>query len=46
MTGKYQVLTDPATWRQGMISRADVAHFLVHAAEESGYVRQTPALQR
>jgi putative NADH-flavin reductase len=46
MTGKYQVLVDPATWRQGIISRADVAHFLVHAAEDRSHVHQTPALQR
>jgi uncharacterized protein YbjT (DUF2867 family) len=46
MTGKYQVLLTPETWRQGMISRRDVAHFLVHAAEDGSYIHQTPALQR
>lgn len=46
MTAKYQVLVTPETWRQGLISRADVAHFLVHAAEDGSHVRQTPALQR
>lgn len=46
MTGKYQVLVEPATWRQGMISRADVAHFLVHAAEDGSHIHQTPAIQR
>jgi putative NADH-flavin reductase len=46
MTGKYQVLVTPESWRQGVISRADVAHFLVHAAEDGSHVRQTPALQR
>jgi putative NADH-flavin reductase len=46
MTGKYQVLVTPETWRQGMISRADVAHFLVHAAEDGRHIRETPALQR
>jgi uncharacterized protein YbjT (DUF2867 family) len=44
MTGKYQVLVTPETWRQGMISRADVAHFLVHAAEDGRHIRETPAL--
>lgn len=46
MSAKYQVLEAPETWRQGIISRADVAHFLVHAAEDGSYIRQTPALQR
>lgn len=46
MTGKYQVLVAPETWRQGVIARADVAHFLVHAAEDGSHVRETPALQR
>jgi len=46
MTGKYQVLVTPESWRQGVISRADVAHFLVHAAEDGSHIHQTPALQR
>lgn len=46
MSRKYQVLVEPETWRQGVISRADVAHFLVHAAEDGTYVGKTPALQR
>ena len=46
MTGKYRVLVDPDTWRQGLISRADVAHFLIHAAEDGSYIGKTPALQR
>jgi putative NADH-flavin reductase len=45
-TGRYQVLTEPATWRNGIISRADVAHFLVHAAEEGTYLREAPVLVR
>jgi hypothetical protein len=44
MTGKYEVLVTPETWRQGVISRADVAHFLVHAAEDGTHIRETPAL--
>lgn len=46
MSGKYKVLVDPATWRQGIVSRADVAHFLVHAAEDGSHVGKTPAIQR
>ena len=32
-TGRYRVLKDPETWRNGLIPRADVAHYLVRAAE-------------
>jgi putative NADH-flavin reductase len=43
-TGRYQVLTDPETWRGGFISRADVADFLAQEVLEPGYVGQTPVL--
>lgn len=46
MTARYEVLVAPDAWRQGVISRADVAHFLVHAAEDGSHIGQTPALQR
>ena len=46
MSGKYKVLVEPETWRQGIISRADVAHFLVHAAEDGSHIGKTPAIQR
>jgi uncharacterized protein YbjT (DUF2867 family) len=46
MTGRYLVLSAPSSWRQGIISRADVAHFLVHAAEDGSHVGETPAIQR
>jgi putative NADH-flavin reductase len=45
-TGRYQVLTEPATWRNGMIARADVAHFLIHAAEDGTFIREAPVLVR
>lgn len=45
-SGNYQVLVAPETWRQGIISRADVAHFLVDAAETGSHIGATPALQR
>jgi putative NADH-flavin reductase len=45
-TGRYQVLTEPSTWRNGMIARADVAHFLIHAAEDATFIRETPVLVR
>lgn len=46
MSKSYQVLVEPDTWRQGIISRADVGHFLIHAAEDGSYIGMTPALQR
>jgi len=46
MSGKYKVLVEPETWRQGIVSRADVAHFLVQAAEDGSHIGQTPAIQR
>jgi putative NADH-flavin reductase len=45
-TGKYRVLVDPATWRQGLISRADVAHYLLEAVENGLHIHETPAIQR
>jgi uncharacterized protein YbjT (DUF2867 family) len=43
-TGRYQVLTDPATWRTGAIARADVADFLAREVTEAAYVGKTPVL--
>lgn len=43
-TGLYRVLTDPAEWQLGSVRRNDVAHFLVHEAEQPAYVHQTPAI--
>jgi len=45
-TGTYQVLVEPASWRQGLISRADVGHYLVTAAEDGSHIHKTPAIQR
>ncbi|MBF9044570.1 NAD(P)H-binding protein [Rhodobacterales bacterium HKCCE4037] len=45
-SGAYKVLTEKADWRNGIISRADVADFLVAAAEGPEMVGKTPALQR
>ncbi|SIT10698.1 Putative NADH-flavin reductase [Roseivivax lentus] len=46
MTGQYKVLTEPRDWRMGLISRKDVAHFLIHAIEDNAYVHQAPVLAR
>ena len=43
-TGRYQVLTDPAKWRAGFISRKDVADFLAKQVADRTYVDQTPLL--
>lgn len=42
----YRVLVEKETWRNGLINRADVADFLVTAAENASHMHQTPALQR
>lgn len=43
-TGRYKVLDQPSQWRNGIISRADVAEFLVRQIEGAAYVRKTPVL--
>ncbi len=43
-TGRYQVLTDPKSWRAGSISRGDVGEFLARQVEERTYIGQTPVL--
>ena len=42
--GRYRVLLDPKDWRNGLISRRDVADFLVSEAVEPQYHHQTPVL--
>jgi uncharacterized protein YbjT (DUF2867 family) len=43
-TGRYRVMTEPGEWRNGMISRADVADFLIAAAFQDAYLRKGPVL--
>lgn len=43
-TGRYQVLREPSQWRNGIISRADVADFLVRQIEDLTYVYEAPVL--
>jgi len=43
-TGGYRKLLEPSQWRNGMISRADVAEFLVQQIEDPNYLRQAPVL--
>jgi len=43
-TGRYRVLDDPKTWRNGLISRADVADFIVGQIDDGAYVKKAPVL--
>ncbi|WP_371038217.1 MULTISPECIES: NAD(P)-dependent oxidoreductase [unclassified Rhodosalinus] len=45
-TGRYKVLTEKADWRNGIISRADVADFLLNALEADSHVGAAPVLVR
>jgi len=42
--GAYRVLVDARDWRSGVISRADVADFLVRQINDASLVRKTPVL--
>ncbi len=43
-TGRYRVLAEPRQWRNGLISRADVADFLVGLVDDDAYLGKTPVL--
>jgi putative NADH-flavin reductase len=43
-TGRYRILDEPADWRNGTISRADVADFLVKQVDDDAHIGKTPAL--
>lgn len=43
-TGRYQVLREPSQWRNGFISRADAADFLVRQIEDLTYFHEAPVL--
>ena len=45
-SGKYRVLTKPAEWRNGIISRADVADFIVQRIEADELNCEKPVLIR
>ncbi|MDU8912813.1 NAD(P)-dependent oxidoreductase [Aestuariicoccus sp. MJ-SS9] len=45
-TGSYKVLTDPKDWRLGLISRADVADYVVRALDDPAAVGAAPVLAR
>lgn len=43
-TGHYRILSEASQWRNGIISRADVAEFLVRQIGDQTYIRKTPVL--
>lgn len=43
-TGRYRILAESTEWRNGKISRADVADFLVRQIDDQTYIRKTPVL--
>jgi len=43
-TGRYRVLAEPRRWRNGLISRADVADFLINQIDDDAYLGQRPVL--
>jgi len=43
-TGAYRVLVDARDWRSGLISRADVADFLVKQISDASLIHKTPVL--
>lgn len=45
-SGKYRVLSDPADWRMGLISRKDVASYLIDAIEENTDLKSDVVLTR
>lgn len=45
-TDDYRVLRDPKTWRNGLISRASVAHYLIDAVEQGLDVKADVVLTR
>ena len=42
--GRYKVLDDPDRWRNGLISRRDVTHFIVRQIEDDTYIGRTPVV--
>ena len=43
-TGRYKVLREPSEWRNGIISRANVADFLIRQIEDRAFVHAAPVL--
>lgn len=44
LTRRYKILEAASEWRNGIISRSDVADFLVRQIEDQSYLRKAPVL--
>jgi uncharacterized protein YbjT (DUF2867 family) len=44
--GNVKILRDPSTWRNGLVSRADVAAYLVDAVEDDMDIHADVVLAR
>ena len=44
LTSRYKVLTEPASWRNGLISRTDVADFLIKQIDDDTNIRKAAVL--
>jgi putative NADH-flavin reductase len=44
--GRYRILTTPQQWRNGIVSRSDVADFLVRQLTDDACLKQAPVLVR
>ena len=45
-SGAYRVLTEPHSWRNGIVSRADVAHFITERISADRFGREKPVIVR
>ena len=43
-TGRYRILSNPSSWRNGLITRADVAHFIVNEIDRKCFERNAVVL--
>jgi putative NADH-flavin reductase len=43
-TGRYRVLEEPSSWRNGLIARADVAHFIVEQIGDAARIGKAVVL--
>ncbi len=43
-TGRYKILNEPFQWRNGIISRANVADFIVRQIDDPTFVHQAPVV--
>ena len=43
-TGNYRVLVEPTDWKNGIVRRADVADYMITAAESPGHIGTAPVV--